>query len=83
MEIKKTSIIGSVKHFFKIRFTGDSCFKKYVLDDLKTKFQKIENDVVSAVSDVKIEMMVLISQMEKVKSNVNISFNETLNKGIC
>ena len=83
MEIKKTSIISSVKHFLKIRFTGDSCFKKYVLDDLKTKFHKIENDFVSAVSDVKIEMMVLISQMEKVKSDVNISFNETLNKGIC
>lgn len=82
LDINKHSFINGIKHFFKVTFTGDSCFKKYVLDNLKTKLNDIETNTVAAISDVKIEMMIFISQMEKARTDVNLSFNETLNKGI-
>ena len=78
----RNSLFNSLKHFFRVTFTGDSCFNKYVLENLKIKLGNIESHTISAVSDVKLEMMLFISQMEKVRIDVNSSFNETLNKGI-
>ena len=78
----KSSLFDNIKHFFRVTFTGDICFNKYILDTLKTKMDDTELRTILAISDVKLEMMFFISQMEKVRKDVNSSFNETLNKGI-
>ena len=78
----KVSIFSNIKHFFAIKFSGDSSFKKYVLDNLYNKFKNIENDTTASISIVKAEMIIFISQMEKIRKEINYSFNETLNKGL-
>lgn len=82
LAFSKNSLFSNIKHFFAVKFSGDNCFKKYVLDNLYTKFKDMEKDTIASLSNVKAEMIIFTSQMEKIRKNINYSFNETLNKGI-
>lgn len=73
-------LINKIRAFFTITFSGDRNFKKYVLDDLENKFREIELSNVSKISDVKTEMLISVSQMDKIRKDINLAFNEVLNK---
>lgn len=69
-----------IKKFFNITFYGDKNIEKYVLNPIEKEMKDIELQTVSKISDVKTEMLIFISQMEKIRKDINLSFNETLNK---
>lgn len=77
---KKKNYFERFKYFFKITFSGEKCFKNYVLEGVKRKINDIERESISINSDTKIKMLAFISQMEKIRFDINLVFNETLNK---
>ncbi len=74
------SIIAKIKRLFKFSFGGEKNFNKYVIKQLESNFKDIEAKTVLKVADVKIQLMTYISQMEKIRNDINLVFNETLNK---
>ena len=80
IDTKKKNYFERFKYFFKMTFSGEKCFKNYVLEGVKRKINDVEREAISITSDIKIEMIAFISQMEKIRFDINLVFNETLNK---
>lgn len=75
-----TNFIGKVKHFFITTFRGTKSFKRNVIDPFEKELKDIESAATNTVSNIKIEIVKYMSQLEKIRNDINISFNETLNK---
>ena len=80
ISVKKEKYLDKFFNFFKIKFAGEKSFKEFVLEPLKARIDNIEKLSVARASEVKIDMLVFIGQMEKIRSDINLAFNETLNK---
>ena len=50
------------------------------MEPLKARIDNIEKLSITRASEVKIDMLVFIGQMEKIRGDINLAFNETLNK---
>lgn len=72
--------MDKIKQFINITFMGEKSFNSYVLEPLNITLKDLEFKTVSKISDVKTEMLIFISQMERIRKDINFSFNETLNK---
>lgn len=72
--------MNKIKQFINITFMGEKSFNNYVLEPLNITLKDLEFKTVSKISDVKTEMLIFISQMERIRKDINFSFNETLNK---
>lgn len=76
----KKGVFERIKYFFKITFKGDELFEENVLKPLKHDMEVVEDMVSAKVSGVKTEMLISIAQLEKIRKEINHTFNETLNK---
>lgn len=76
----KLTILEKLKEIFNINFGGDRNFERSFINPLKENFKNMEIKTISKISDVKTEMLVFISQIEKIRTDINLAFNETLNK---
>lgn len=76
----KKGIFERIKYFFKITFKGDELFEENVLKPLNRDMNVVEDMVSTKVSEVKTEMLISIAQLEKIRKEINHTFNETLNK---
>ena len=75
-----TKYLDKFFNFFRTTFAGEKNFKGFVLEPLKARVENIERVAVARASEVKIDMLVFIAQMEKIRGDINLAFNETLNK---
>lgn len=80
LSVKKEKYLDKFFNFFKIKFAGEKNFKDFVLEPLKVKVDNIEKNATIRSSEVKIDMLTFIAQMEKIREDINLAFNETLNK---
>ena len=80
LSVKKEKYLDKFFNFFKIKFAGEKSFKEFVLEPLKARIDDIEKLSIARASEVKIDMLVFIGQMEKIRGDINLAFNETLNK---
>lgn len=78
--IFNNNFITKIKHFFTITFNGNKSFEKNVINPFEKELKDIERLTTENVSKNKIEMMYYIAQLEKIRKDINSSFNETLNK---
>lgn len=79
LDTKKT-FFEKVKYFFNLVFRGNEIFEENILKPLEDELEMLEKTVLSVISDVKIEMLFTISQLEKIRKEINHTFNETLNR---
>ena len=61
-------------------FKGDELFEENVLIPLERDMKILEETVYTKISEVKTEMLISIAQLEKIRKEINHTFNETLNK---
>lgn len=80
LNLKREGYMKRLMNFFKLTFGGEKGFKNYVLEPLKTKVANIDKLSIIRTSNVKIKMIRFVSQMENIRTDVNLTFNETLNK---
>lgn len=80
ISVKKEKYLDKFFNFFRTTFAGEKNFKGFVLEPLKARVENIERVAVARASEVKIDMLVFIAQMEKIRGDINLAFNETLNK---
>ena len=80
LNLKRKGYMKRLMNFFKLTFGGEKGFKNYVLEPLKTKIANIDKLSIIRTSNVKIKMIRFVSQMENIRTDVNLTFNETLNK---
>lgn len=80
LNLKKEGYMKKLKNFFKFTFGGEKGFKNYVLEPLRMKVANIDKMSIIKTSNVKIKMIRFVSQMENIRADVNLTFNETLNK---
>ena len=80
LDYANRGIFNKIKQFFITTFSGKKNFEKYVLKPLEMVFKNLDVKVISKVSDVKLETIAFYSQMNKIKNDINLAFNETLNK---
>ncbi|MBP3463313.1 MAG: hypothetical protein J6K45_02390 [Clostridia bacterium] len=76
----KKGFLEKIKYFFKITFKGDELFEENVLIPLERDMKILEETVYTKISEVKTEMLISIAQLEKIRKEINHTFNETLNK---
>lgn len=74
------SFLGRIRMLAFGIFTRDKNFKKNVLKNLDVKLKDIELNIVSKKSNIKTDMIIFISQLEKIRKEINLSFNEVINK---
>ncbi len=75
-----SGMFNKIKHFLGITFYGDKKFNKYVLDNLNVMFEKLEEKTISKILEIKLATIAFHSQINKVRNDINLAFNETLNK---
>jgi len=80
VSIVQDSFFDKIKNFFKLMFNKSQNFDKMIIKPLENDFAKIEDMTVEKVSEVKNIMLISIAQLEKIRRDINFSFNETLNK---
>lgn len=80
IDLRREGCFDKFKNFLKFTFRKESEFKKYVMEPLKSKVSKIDKISIIKSSNVKIKMIRFVSQMENIRTDVNLTFNETLNK---
>ena len=76
----KKGFLEKIKYFFKMTFKGDELFEENVLIPLERDMKILEETVYTKISEVKTEMLISIAQLEKIRKEINHTFNETLNK---
>ena len=78
---KKSNVfLNKIVYMFKNLLGGERHFNKYIVRQLETTFKDIDKKTISKISDIKIEFLSFNSQMNKIRNDINYSFNETLNK---
>jgi len=80
VSIVQDSFFDKIKKFFKLRFNKSQNFDKMIIKPLENDFVKIEDMTAGKISEVKNIMLISIAQFEKIRRDINLSFNETLNK---
>ena len=73
-------LIGKIKYSFLTTFSGKKLFHKNVMQPFEKELEDIEKTSMETVSDIKIETLQYTAQLEKIRNDINCSFNETLNK---
>ncbi len=73
-------LIGKIKYSFLTTFSGKKLFQKNVMQPFEKELEDIEKTSMETVSDIKIETLQYTAQLEKIRNDINCSFNETLNK---
>ena len=77
---ENNGLFSKIIKFFSIKFGGDKNFKKYVLEEINTSLNRKKAETNQKCSDVKIEMLISVSQFEIVRKDLNIAFNQALNQ---
>lgn len=78
--INQIGIIEKIKYNFMTTFFGKKSFEKNVIMPLENDFKHIRKLVMEIISETKLEIVACTSQLEKIRNDINCSFNETLNK---
>ena len=78
--IFNVGLIGKIKYSFLTTFSGKKLFHKNVMQPFEKELEDIEKTSMETVSDIKIETLQYTAQLEKIRNDINCSFNETLNK---
>lgn len=78
--ISPKGIINKIKYNFMITFNGKKSFEKNVILPLEIKLKNIRKTVMETISETKFEIIACTSQLEKMRNDINCSFNEILNK---
>ena len=74
------SILLRIRRFFSRTFGGEAKFNKYIISQLELNLKNIEKRTISKISDIKLEFVLLISQINKIHNDINLDFNNTLNQ---
>ena len=77
---ENNGFLSKIIKFFSIKFGGDKNFKKYVLDEINESLNTKKIETNEKCSDVNIELLTAVSQMEIVRKDLNIAFNQALNQ---
>lgn len=77
---EKEGFFSKIIKFFTSKIGGDKNFKKYVLDDLNSSLNRKSKETTKTCSEVKIDVLTFVSQMEIVRKDLNIAFNQALNQ---
>ena len=77
---EKDGFLSKIIRFFSIKFGGDKNFKKYVLDEINLSINRKNKETREKCSDIKITMLTSVSQLEIVRKDLNIAFNQALNQ---
>lgn len=78
--IPNISFMKKFKHFFATTFNGTKMFERNILHSFEKELDDIENVTAENVSNIKIRIIYDTAQLEKIRNDINCSFNETLNK---
>lgn len=76
----ENSLIVKIKYMFMTTFNGKKAFEKNVILPLEKELKNIRKLVMEIVSETKLDIVACTSQLEKIRNDINCSFNETLNK---
>lgn len=80
LSISPKGLIDKIKYNFMITFKGKKAFENNVILPLEGKLKDIRKTVMETISETKFEIIACTSQLEKIRNDINCSFNETLNK---
>lgn len=78
--INPKGLIDKIKYNFMITFNGKKSFERNVILPLEIKLKSIRKTVMETIAETKFEIIACTSQLEKIRNDINCSFNETLNK---
>ena len=77
---EKGGFFAKIVKFFSKKIGGDKNFKKYVLDDLNSSLKRKQKETTEKCSEIKIDVLTFVSQINIVRKDLNIAFNQALNQ---